>query len=197
MDDWMDGDEAPHVPVHPDDRLWRHPSELRAVGAPAAASAMPDVPVGAAHRPLGGRLLLGAVVVMAVVAAWWATQSLEVDMAPPTSKASAATSPIATETIAAAGASGSTSLVATTTSMAGLAGRSATVGLLITWVDPSNVLAQAGVRAGDHLLAVNGIDITSMGDLVAVLQLVAHKDTVPLYVARGSRNLVLTADLPG
>jgi S1-C subfamily serine protease len=135
---------------------------------------------------------------MAVAAAWWATQSLEVEMAPPPSKASAAASPIATGmSVATDDVAGSTTLVAATTSMAGLAGRSATVGLLVTWVDPGNALARAGVRAGDHLLAVNGIDITSMGDLVAALKLVAHKDAVPLYVARGSRNLVLTADLDG
>jgi S1-C subfamily serine protease len=116
-------------------------------------------------------------------------------MAPPRSNAAAATSPLVTEVSMTTEGSPVSNVAAPTTSIVGLAGRTATVGLLITWLDPGNPFARAGVKPGDHLMAIGGIATTSMNDLVAAMGVVAHHDAVPLDVARGARRIELSVDL--
>ncbi len=63
FDDDHDGPEPSEDPPHrpwlpPDDRLWRHPSELRSTGTPSGG--VPGVP-GRARRTPGGRLWTGLV----------------------------------------------------------------------------------------------------------------------------------------
>ena len=78
FDDDHDGPESSEDPptrpwLPPDDRLWRHPSELRSTGTPP--SGVPDVPAQGRH-PAGGRLwgrvilggLVGALVASGVIA---------------------------------------------------------------------------------------------------------------------------------
>ncbi len=186
MEDWSDGEDPAGPPIHPDDRLWRHPSELRALETPT-----PTV----VRRPVGNRALLGAVVVVAVAGAWWATRALEVHVTP--IEVSSESSEPTVRIARAAGTTGNTlaTIVSTSTTLAGIAAEQASVGLRVTEVSAESPLARAGVRRGDLVVAIGGIPTTSMDDLSAAIHLLSRKGEVPIEVLRGSRRLELLCDL--
>ena len=197
MDDWTDGEEAPPGPVHPDDRLWRHPSELRAL---QVAPGLVPRHGSSARRPLGPRLLLGALAGAAVVGAWWTAESLEVDvdsgasLASDSSAGGSSSFAAGTDLTVDVTLSSRATTTLAVTAVLGVSGREADVGLRVTALDPGTPLAEAGVKVGDDLLAVGGIATTSMADLRAAVSLVAEQADVPVDVARGDQRLELEAD---
>jgi membrane-associated protease RseP (regulator of RpoE activity) len=200
MDDWTDGEETPPGPVHPDDRLWRHPSELRALHLAPGVVPRPRQRASL-RRPLGPRLLLGALAGAAVLGAWWTAESLEVDVddtgASLASDGNPSTFAAGTDLTVDVTLSSRASTTLAVTAVLGLVGHEATVGLRVTALDPGTPLAEAGVRVGDDLLAVGGIATTSMSDLQAAVSLVGRRPDVPVDVARGHQRLQLEADFGG
>lgn len=68
------------------------------------------------------------------------------------------------------------------------------VGLLVDNVDPASLGAQAGLKAGDILTHVNGVQITAPGDLAFALEARAN-NRAALTVLRGQDTLNLTLNL--
>jgi hypothetical protein len=191
MEDWADADESFQAPLHPDDRLWRHPSELR---TPAAGTA--TALVAPKRTSPGARLALCALVVAAMGAAWWTARMLDVDA--PTQHTAAAAGAGETTLVRATESTERTTLATVSTTIAatsllqGLEGREATRGFLVTDVEPSNPIARAGLRVGDLILAVGGIQTNSRKDLVDAVGVIGLKDEVAVEVSRGTRALRLT-----
>lgn len=188
MEDWSDGEDPAGPPIHPDDRLWRHPSELRAL-----ETSTPTV----VRRPGSNRALLGAVVVLAVAGAWWAARALEVHMSPAevASESTETTVRIARATGGLTASTLATIASTSSTTLAGIAAEQASVGLRVTEVSSESPLARAGVRRGDLVIAVGGIPTTTLDDLGAAIKLLARKGEVPVEVVRGTRRLQLFCDL--
>lgn len=71
----------------------------------------------------------------------------------------------------------------------------APAGLLIDAVATSSLAADAGLRPGDILLAVNAQALTSPGDLAFALEAAQPQNKLDLTILRGQAVLVLIADL--
>ena len=154
-----DHDERPLAPpVHPDDRLWRHPSEVAWGLAPSAVTPTPSGRTGGPAPRLwalaltsaltGAALTLGVVALLGGLgieptervvdarAVWLGIEGIDLDADRP--------------------------------SILGLAGVGA--GIVVERVLPHSPAAAAGLRAGDVLVALDDEPILSMSDLVLALR---------------------------
>ena len=68
-------------------------------------------------------------------------------------------------------------------------------GIVLTGVVPSSPAETAGLTAGDVLLAVDGVRITSMSDLVMALRAHRPGDTTTVSVQRDGQRVEVTITL--
>lgn len=197
-DDDADDALGPGPPLPPDDRLWRHPSEV-AWAPPAATIAAPH----------GRNARLWSVAVAAALSGAVLTVSVAVLLGladPPV------TSPRAAEAIAARSATATTERPAGITTVAtvaptvwlGIEGSDmaddriaalqphAGGGVLVASVRAASPALGAGVQADDVLIALDRDPVTSMAALAAHLRTRTPGETVALTVVRGG----FTLDLP-
>lgn len=66
----------------------------------------------------------------------------------------------------------------------------------IAAVEPGSIGAQAGIRAGDKLLAMNGQPLVSVADAQWVLDQSGETATIDVELQRGDQNLHVTLNLP-
>jgi len=173
-------------PIHPDDRLWRHPSELAAVQRPTPAPPTRSV------RPMG-KILLGVTIATAsVTAAWWATSQMELD-------SDEAAPVIARRTVV-----GVDSFVATTATLNSMSTGEAPHGFIasdrngsvvVISVQPGGAALHAGLSSGDRILGVGGIATRSLSDMSSALAIAAGARSVSLTIERNDQIMVMSLPL--
>jgi serine protease Do len=72
---------------------------------------------------------------------------------------------------------------------------SSTVGALVTEVRPDGPAADAGVRPGDIIRALNNTNVSSASDLVQATQSLQSGDSVRLRITRNGQNLYLAFEI--
>lgn len=70
-----------------------------------------------------------------------------------------------------------------------------TTAVKVLMVQPKSAAALAGIRRGDLVEAIDGVPVASMGQLQAILYLMAPETTVQLEVIRGTRQSDVSARL--
>ncbi len=69
-------------------------------------------------------------------------------------------------------------------------------GVQVTKVTPGSVAEQAGIRAGDRILAIAGREVKDVGQVVEAVQATAPGTWLPITVQRGEQRLELVAKFP-
>jgi serine protease Do len=70
-------------------------------------------------------------------------------------------------------------------------------GALVSWVDSGSPAADAGVRAGDVITAVNGRTVSDVSDVTNAIRQVEPGAGVDISVTRDRKQLMLKATIPG
>ncbi len=67
-----------------------------------------------------------------------------------------------------------------------------TEGFVFEWIKPNSLLAKAGLRPGDVLIAINNMQITSGEDAFRILQLLRNENTFKISILRNGKQMDLT-----
>ncbi len=67
-----------------------------------------------------------------------------------------------------------------------------TEGFIFEWIKPNSLLAKAGLRPGDVLIAINNMQITSGEDAFRILQLLRNENTFKISILRNGKQMDLT-----
>jgi len=168
-DDDLD-DVGFRAPLPPEDRIWRHPSELGVHGT--ASDATPEAGPRPRRALVAGAIAAGALLVGGAAVALEARDADVVERAAPSTSA----------TVAVVDASGPASA---RPAWLGLHGSDADVeGALVDEVAPDGPAHRAGLRPGDVVAAVDGRRTATMHELVVLLRRHAPGDEVVLAVVR-------------
>ena len=175
------------APVHPDDRLWRHPSEL-------AARRDAPRPCNARSTRHMTRVLLGVTIATAsVTATWWATSQMELESDEAAPVVARRTSG-GLETFAATTSLSLTPMLAAT-STHGFVADDSDGQIVVISVEPASAAVRAGLRSGDLILGIGKIATQSLADLSSALSLTATASSVPLTIARDGEIIALSLPL--
>lgn len=161
-------EQPPHSPFpSPDDRLWRHPSEMARIGPPSAAA-----PVVAPPRPLrlGGIVLTGLGLGLFLAGSFVAAGFLHTPQAP--------IRQTATEALFISSS--------TTTGLGGWLGVSVVdtaQGIEVLACDRGSP-AEIALRPGDVILGLGGYLTRTTAELVDVLRLTPPRSVAPVLVVR-------------
>jgi hypothetical protein len=147
--DW----EPPSRPLPPDDRLWRHPSEVGRVADVALSARAPRRVVTALMTGAG----VGFVVVGGILLLAW------LDGGPSTPTAN----PIEAHVVLVS--SSTTTEAPATTGWLGVSAADVTEGVQVTECDPGSPAAEK-LKAGDIILAFNGQRVAKLSQLVGFLK---------------------------
>ncbi len=67
-----------------------------------------------------------------------------------------------------------------------------TKGFKFEWIQPNSLLAKAGLKPGDILIAINNMQITSGEDAFRILQVLRNETSFKISIIRGGREMDLT-----
>ena len=182
-EDWGDDDARSMLP--PVDRIWRHPSEVGAFSALAAPAGWPAL---AAHHPGRRAAVVAGVVGLATAGVLLSLATgLRVGRSAPAVSAEQVVPRLLV-------VSTTVFLPAHQASVAWL-GISTDDDVAVSGVDSESPAATAGLRPGDVIVAVDGVTVSSMAQVVKAIHRHRPGDVCRLDIVRDGERLTVVAIL--
>jgi len=201
MPDLPDDDQpgASAGPIHPDDRLWRHPSELglSGIGQPSAISSSPASTTTVTRRPqVAAVLLYSTAALLLMGGVWWASDQMN-DRQPAESArlASLTSTSSAVATIAQIQGMSAGENVGGESARFGVTTKWSPSGIVVTWIGDDSPADNCGLRVGDIIVSVDGSTAATPEDLVQMVGQRRRGDTMSVRIRRGSMPMMFTISL--
>ncbi len=189
---------APTGPIHPDDRLWRHPSELglSGVGQPSAVAPSPGSTTTTRRPQVAAVLLYSTAALLLMGGVWWASDQMnDRQPAESVSLASLSSTSTAIATIAQVRPPSSGAPVGSESARFGVRTRWSHSGIVITWIGDDSPADTCGLRVGDVIVSVDGSTAGTPDDLIQMVGDRPRGDTMLVRVRRGTMPMMFTISL--